>query len=104
MKKTCYYSELKIEQNELKTGPKYFSKYETLFSLIHTKCNKHWTEPIPVSGYQGKIVYIAPPKKADSGPITFKIPKKEMTEEEWNKYFEDFCFESSEEEEDEEDD
>jgi len=94
MKKQEYYTESKIEQNESKTGPKYFSDYEKLFTVIHKKCNRNWTEPIPVSGYMGEIVYIKPPKKRNSGPITFghEIPSKpigkEMTEEELDKLIE----------------
>ena len=105
MKKSEYYTELK--QNESKTGPKYFPDYEKLFTIIHKNCNKNWIEPIPVSGYMGEIVYIAPPKKKNSGPITFghEIPSKsllkEMTEEELDKFMEEFCLESEEEEEEE---
>ena len=113
MKKSKYYTELKIEQHESKPRPKYFPDYEKLFTIIHKKCNRNWTEPIPVSGHMGEIVYIEPPKKKNSGPITFghEIPSKpigkEMTEEELDKFMED-CLESDsdsdlEEKEDEED-
>ena len=104
MKKPEYYTQLK--QNELKTGPKYFPDYEKLFTIIHKNCNRNWTEPIPVSGYMGEIVYIAPPKKKNSGPITFgheihsRPIGKEMTEEELDKFMEEFCLESDSEEED----
>ena len=32
MKKSEYYTESKIEQNESKTGPKYFPDYETVYN------------------------------------------------------------------------
>ena len=109
MKKSEYYTESKIEQNKSKTGPKDFPDYEKLFTIIHKKCNRNWTEPIPVSGYMGEIVYIKPPKKKNSGPITFghEIPSKpigkEMTEEELDKFMEEFYLESDYDEDEEED-
>jgi hypothetical protein len=114
MKKQEYYTESKIEQNESNTGPKYFPDYEKLFTVIHKKCNRNWTEPIPVSGYMGEIVYIKPPKKKKTGPITFghEIPSrpiskktKEEEEEELLRFMEEFCCSESDSElEDEEED
>ena len=117
MKNPDYYTESKIEQNESKTGPKYFPDYEKLFTIIHKKCNRNWTEPIPVSGYMGEIVNIKPPKKKNSGPITFeytapsrpickKTPEElAKEEEELFAFMEEFCIESdSDDEEEEEED
>ena len=115
MKNPEYYQEGDIKQNQSKTGPKYFPDYEKLFTIIHKKCNINWTEPIPVSGYMREIVYIKPPKKKNSGPITFEheIPSRPISkktpeelakeEEELFAFMEEFCIESDSDDEEEED-
>ena len=89
-------------RDEIGIAPKYFSDYPKIIEDIFKKHDKKWEYPIPVPGYMGEPVLIHPPKQPESKPITFDSSKK-MTDEELEKYMNDYCLESSEEEDDEDD-